>query len=144
MQMLQKLNSFTSLSSHFIISDMFSRSLQSSSRKFHSKIPKISPLLQQTTRYSNTKRHLQTAFVRKSHETSKLKAFIDSPAGPKTIHFWAPAWKWMLVFATVGDYFRPANKLSIRQSASLTATGIIWSRYSFVIVPVNYRKASKI
>ena len=44
----------------------------------------------------------------------------------------------MLVFATVGEYFRPADKLSFRQSASLTATGIIWSRFSFVITPVNY------
>merc|ERR1711963_951497 len=60
------------------------------------------------------------------------------PAGIHTIHFWAPAWKWMLVFATVGDYFRPANKLSIKQSASLTATDLIWSRYSMVIIPVNY------
>ena len=35
-----------------------------------------------------------------------LQAFIDSPAGPKTIHFWAPAWKWSLVFAGISDYFR--------------------------------------
>lgn len=24
-----------------------------------------------------------------------LRKFIDSPAGPKTIHFWAPAMKWV-------------------------------------------------
>ena len=32
--------------------------------------------------------------------------WINSPAGPKTIHFWAPAWKWSLVFAGLADYFR--------------------------------------
>ena len=32
--------------------------------------------------------------------------WIESDAGPKTIHFWAPAWKWSLVFAGIGDYFR--------------------------------------
>lgn len=26
---------------------------------------------------------------------SVLRRFIDSPAGPKTIHFWAPAMKWV-------------------------------------------------
>ena len=30
----------------------------------------------------------------------------NHPAGPKTIHFWAPTWKWALVFAGLGDYFR--------------------------------------
>merc|ERR1719230_2045872 len=84
------------------------------------------------------KRIMSSTPCLRSSLSAKLKASLDHPAGIKTIHFWAPAWKWMLVFATVGDYFRPANKLSIRQSASLTATGIIWSRYSFVIVPVNY------
>ena len=34
------------------------------------------------------------------------QSWINSPAGPKTIHFWAPAWKWSLVFAGIGDYFR--------------------------------------
>merc|ERR1712147_349406 len=65
-------------------------------------------------------------------------AWINSPAGPKTIHFWAPAWKWSLVFAGISDYFRPADKLSLNQSASLTATGAIWSRYSMVVIPKNY------
>jgi len=67
-----------------------------------------------------------------------LQTFIDSPAGPKTIHFWAPAWKWSLVFAGISDYFRPADKLSLNQSVSLTATGAIWSRYSMVVIPKNW------
>jgi long-chain acyl-CoA synthetase len=29
---------------------------------------------------------------------SVLRRFWDSPAGPKTIHFWAPAMKWVLYF----------------------------------------------
>lgn len=33
---------------------------------------------------------------------------------------------------------RPADQLSVSQSASLAATGIIWSRYSLVIIPKNY------
>lgn len=34
--------------------------------------------------------------------------------------------------------FRPADKLSKRQSTALAATGTIWSRYSLVITPKNW------
>ena len=43
-----------------------------------------------------------------------------------------------LVIAGLSDLSRPANTLSIGQSASLFATGVIWSRYSLVIIPKNY------
>nr|XP_005993460.1 PREDICTED: mitochondrial pyruvate carrier 2 isoform X2 [Latimeria chalumnae] len=55
--------------------------------------------------------------------------------GPKTVFFWAPIMKWGLVFAGMADMTRPAEKLSTAQSAVLTATGLIWSRYSLVIIP---------
>ncbi|XP_077293913.1 mitochondrial pyruvate carrier 2-like [Arctopsyche grandis] len=67
-----------------------------------------------------------------------LRPFWQHPAGPKTIFFWAPAFKWGLVIAGIGDLQRPAEKLSLSQSGSLAATGLIWSRYSLVIVPKNY------
>ena len=44
----------------------------------------------------------------------------------------------MLVFATLEGYTRTPDKLSLRQSSSLALTGLIWSRYSMVIIPVNY------
>jgi hypothetical protein len=28
---------------------------------------------------------------------SAMQRFINSPAGPKTIHFWAPAMKWVCI-----------------------------------------------
>lgn len=40
--------------------------------------------------------------------------------------------------ASLGDIGRPADKLSIPQCASLACTGLVWSRYSLVIVPKNY------
>jgi hypothetical protein len=39
--------------------------------------------------------------------------------------------KCSLVAAGLGDLMRPANKLSLNQSASLAATGLIWTRVSF-------------
>ncbi|XP_026332027.1 mitochondrial pyruvate carrier 2-like isoform X1 [Hyposmocoma kahamanoa] len=62
----------------------------------------------------------------------------EHPAGPKTIFFWAPAFKWALVMASLDDFRRPLEKVSTTQSGSLAATGFIWTRYCLVIVPINY------
>lgn len=70
---------------------------------------------------------------------NKLKPVWDHPAGPKTIFFWAPTFKWGLVLAGLGDILeRPIEYISIPQTLSLTFTGAIWSRYSLVIKPINY------
>uniref|UniRef100_A0A915DEL9 Mitochondrial pyruvate carrier n=1 Tax=Ditylenchus dipsaci TaxID=166011 RepID=A0A915DEL9_9BILA len=50
-------------------------------------------------------------------------------AGPKTVFFWAPTIKWILVGAGLADLARPAEKLSVAQNAALAATGLIWTRY---------------
>ncbi|GIL71319.1 hypothetical protein Vretimale_2830 [Volvox reticuliferus] len=68
----------------------------------------------------------------------KLQAFWNHPAGPKTIHFWAPTFKWGISLANIADLDRPADKISLPQQCAITATGIIWSRYSTQITPVNY------
>ncbi|XP_044258815.1 mitochondrial pyruvate carrier 2-like [Tribolium madens] len=68
----------------------------------------------------------------------KFQPLWQHPAGPKTIFFWAPVFKWGLVIAGIGDLARPAETLSVSQSAALAATGVIWSRYSLVIIPKNY------
>ncbi|SCZ99377.1 BZ3500_MvSof-1268-A1-R1_Chr3-1g05979 [Microbotryum saponariae] len=73
---------------------------------------------------------------------SKLQALWNHPAGPKTVFFWAPMFKWGLVAAGLKDLSRPAEKISIPQNLALTATGLIWVRYSFVITPVNYSLAA--
>ncbi|RZC39685.1 mitochondrial pyruvate carrier 2-like [Asbolus verrucosus] len=68
----------------------------------------------------------------------KLLPLWQHPAGPKTVFFWAPIFKWGLVIAGVSDLARPAETLSIPQTMALAATGVIWSRYSLVIIPKNY------
>lgn len=69
---------------------------------------------------------------------AKLRPLYNHPAGPKTVFFWAPVFKWGLVMAGLADMTRPAEKLSTSQSLVLTATGLIWSRYSLVIIPKNW------
>ncbi|KAF5285419.1 hypothetical protein FQA39_LY16673 [Lamprigera yunnana] len=68
----------------------------------------------------------------------KLKPLWSHPAGPKTVFFWAPTFKWALVIAGIGDLQRPADQLSLPQTVALAATGCVWCRYSLVIIPKNY------
>ncbi|XP_003700864.1 mitochondrial pyruvate carrier 2 [Megachile rotundata] len=68
----------------------------------------------------------------------KLQPLWNHPAGPQTIFFWAPAFKWGLVIAGLSDLQRPANQLSVSQSSALGVTGLIWTRYSLAITPKNW------
>lgn len=69
---------------------------------------------------------------------TSLRPLWNHAAGPKTVFFWAPVFKWGLVIAGLSDLRRSPDQLSVSQSASLAATGLIWSRYSLVIIPKNY------
>ncbi|KAL5528294.1 MPC2 [Sanghuangporus sanghuang] len=77
-----------------------------------------------------------------SAASSRFQSFMNHPAGPKTVFFWAPMMKWCLVAAGVKDLQRPAEKLSVSQNVALAATGFIWVRYSLVITPINYSLAA--
>ncbi|XP_015609651.1 mitochondrial pyruvate carrier 2 [Cephus cinctus] len=68
----------------------------------------------------------------------KMQPLWNHPAGPQTIFFWAPAFKWGLVLAGLGDLQRPASQISLSQSAALGLTGVIWTRYSLAITPKNW------
>ncbi|CAH1998765.1 unnamed protein product [Acanthoscelides obtectus] len=60
-----------------------------------------------------------------------------SPAGPQTVFFWAPLTKWGLVLAGIADLSRHPSTISPGQALSLVITGLIWCRYSMVIIPKN-------
>ncbi|XP_062192619.1 mitochondrial pyruvate carrier 4-like [Phragmites australis] len=70
--------------------------------------------------------------------SSKLQAFWNHPAGPKTIHFWAPTFKWGISIANIADFAKPPEKISYPQQVAVACTGIVWSRYSLVITPKNW------
>jgi len=68
----------------------------------------------------------------------QVTSLLNHPAGPFTVHFWAPSFKWMLSISNLLDFNRPVYKISTMQQTALCATGFIWSRYSMVITPKNY------
>ncbi|KAJ9458474.1 Mitochondrial pyruvate carrier 4 [Diplonema papillatum] len=71
-------------------------------------------------------------------QASYFRDMVIHPAGPLTIFFWAPTTKWLLSTSNIMDWNRPVDKISTSQQLALAATGLIWSRYSMVINPVNY------
>ena len=68
---------------------------------------------------------------------SKARQFWHHPAGPKTIHFWAPTFKWGISIANIADFKRPVEQVSYPQQVAVTATGVIWSRFATQINPVG-------
>ncbi|KTW30681.1 hypothetical protein T552_00394 [Pneumocystis carinii B80] len=72
----------------------------------------------------------------------KFISLLNHPSGLKTVHFWAPAMKWGLVLAGIGDLKRSSDKLSVSQNIALTLTGSIWTRWSMIIKPKNYLLAT--
>ena len=71
-----------------------------------------------------------------------LSEFAASPAGPFTVHFWAPMSKWMISGTSFMELDRPTDKISIAQYTALTLTGFFFSRYSLLVSPVNYTLCS--
>lgn len=50
---------------------------------------------------------------------SQLQPLWQSPAGPQTIFFWAPACKWVMVVAGLADVvYMPVEKVSPFQTCS--------------------------
>ncbi len=84
---------------------------------------------------------LQRKIVSQPWIPGTIKNLLNHPAGPFTIFFWAPVMKWALSIVNLIDYKRPVDKVSIPQQLALTLTGLIWTRWSFVISPVNYSLA---
>ena len=73
---------------------------------------------------------------------SFVQSMGTSPVGPMTVFFWAPASKWLLSANNLVDLEKPTEKMSMSNQIALTVTGVIWTRYSVVITPVNYNLAA--
>ena len=67
-----------------------------------------------------------------------VSEWAASPAGPFTVHFWAPMSKWLISGASMLDLNRPTEKISLPQYSALTVTGLFFMRYALLVTPVNY------
>lgn len=75
-------------------------------------------------------------------ELGMASSVAASPAGPFTVHFWAPMSKWFISGASFLDLHRPTDQISLAQYTALTLTGFFFSRYSLLVTPVNYTLCS--
>ena len=73
-----------------------------------------------------------------SQVSINIKANVSNSCA---VFFWAPTFKWAITFSNIGDLQKPAEKISPYQQVAIFATGLLWTRYSFVVVPVNYNLA---
>lgn len=71
-----------------------------------------------------------------------LSTIAAAPAGPFTVHFWAPMSKWFISGASFIEYDRPTDKISLPQYTALTLTGFFFSRYALLVTPINYTLCS--
>jgi hypothetical protein len=67
---------------------------------------------------------------------TSARSLLLHPAGPFTIFFWAPTFKWLITIANIGDFSRPAENISANQQLAITCTGFIWARYATQINPI--------
>jgi len=83
------------------------------------------------------------AIVNKRFPAGRIHDMYHHAAGPKTIFFWAPMWKWTIVIAGIADLFRPASNISMNNCAALMANGTVYTRwYGWAIIPRNVIGAS--
>jgi hypothetical protein len=84
--------------------------------------------------------------VAKSLSGPSMPSFVQqvasSPVGPFTVFFWAPASKWALSANNLVDLKKDTNRMSMANQIALSVTGLIWTRYSLVITPINYNLAA--
>ena len=68
----------------------------------------------------------------------QVKAFINSPVGPKTTHFWGPAANWGLVIAGLLDANKPPEKISANMTGVLFFYSCFFMRFAWRVQPRNY------
>lgn len=68
----------------------------------------------------------------------KVAAFINSPVGPKTTHFWGPVANWGIVLAGILDANKPPEQISTRMTTTLFFYSCFFMRFALRVQPTNY------
>ena len=66
-----------------------------------------------------------------------IKAFINSPVGPKTTHFWGPVANWGFVLAGILDSGKPPEKISFNMTCVLFLYSSMFMRFAWMVQPRN-------
>ena len=66
-----------------------------------------------------------------------ISKFLNSPVGPKTVHFWGPAANWGLVLAAIADANKPPERISPRMTLTLAGYSCMFMRFAWMVSPRN-------
>mmetsp|Transcript_35544 Transcript_35544/g.46767 ORF Transcript_35544/g.46767 Transcript_35544/m.46767 type:complete len:104 (-) Transcript_35544:171-482(-) len=66
-----------------------------------------------------------------------VMSFINSPVGPKTVHFWGPAANWGIVLAGLLDANKPPEMISERMTVTLFFYSCLFMRFAWKVQPRN-------
>ena len=69
---------------------------------------------------------------------SAFQAWVNSPAGPRTTHFWGPVANWGLVLAGLMDLKKAPETISVNMTGVLCAYSLLFMRFAWMVSPRNY------
>jgi hypothetical protein len=67
-----------------------------------------------------------------------MSGFLNSPVGPKTIHFWAPVANWGFVLGGILDLGKPEEQISKNMVMTLLTYSTVFMRFAWQVQPRNY------
>ncbi|OQU90799.1 mitochondrial pyruvate carrier 1 isoform X2 [Sorghum bicolor] len=70
--------------------------------------------------------------------SAAFKAFLNSPVGPKTTHFWGPVSNWGIILASVADTQKPPEMISGNMTGVLCVYSALFVRFAWMVRPQNY------
>ncbi|CDP15005.1 unnamed protein product [Coffea canephora] len=69
---------------------------------------------------------------------ASFRAFLNSPVGPKTTHFWGPVSNWGFILAGLADTQKPPELISGQMTGVLCVYSALFMRFAWVIRPRNH------
>ncbi|CAL8998257.1 unnamed protein product [Prunus brigantina] len=71
-------------------------------------------------------------------DMASFRAFLNSPVGPKTTHFWGPIANWGFVAAGLADMNKPPEMISGNMTAAMCVYSALFMRFAWMVQPRNY------
>ncbi|KAI8543935.1 hypothetical protein RHMOL_Rhmol08G0256200 [Rhododendron molle] len=69
---------------------------------------------------------------------ASFRAFLNSPVGPKTTHFWGPIANWGFVIAGLVDMKKPPEMISGNMTGAMCIYSALFMRFAWMVQPRNY------
>ncbi|TMW87951.1 hypothetical protein EJD97_019222 [Solanum chilense] len=69
---------------------------------------------------------------------ASFKAFLNSPVGPKTTHFWGPIGNWGFIIAGLVDTQKPPEMISRNMTSVMCVYSALFMRFAWMVQPRNY------